>query len=75
MDGFIKSTLNAARNYTIFDFTCLKITLLSLGILAGAYFSDFFIAHVSVLWTIFIVSYIFIIYRTFFKYRRHDGKR
>jgi hypothetical protein len=67
MERFIQKILMATRNYSIMDFACLKITLISLGILLGAYFSKFFLNFTSFLWIVFIISYIWIMYRTFIK--------
>ncbi len=64
MRNFLNRLLESAKKYTIMDYACLKITLISLGILLGTYFSEFFLSHASLLWIIFIVSYIGIIYRT-----------
>lgn len=65
MKKILNRLLDAARNYTVWDYGCLKIVLISLGILLGTYFSNFFLRYTSLLWAIFIVSYIRIIYRTF----------
>lgn len=68
MSAFIKRLLKAARKYTVMDYAFLKITLVSFGILLGAYFSQFFLNHTSFLWVIFILSYLWIMYRTFIKH-------
>jgi hypothetical protein len=41
------------------------VTLLFCGILVGAYFSDFFLKHILFPWIVFILSYLWIMYRTF----------
>jgi small multidrug resistance family-3 protein len=58
----------AARKFSVVDYACFKITLLSLGILIGAYFSEFFLSQTIFLWFVFIVSYLWIMYRTFYKH-------
>lgn len=68
MMNFTERVMRAAKKYTVWDFACLKITLLSLGILIGAYFADFFLAYAVILWPVFIFSYIWIMYKTFIKY-------
>lgn len=68
MKTLIERLLRAGRKYTLIDFACLKITLVSLGILLGAYLSNFFLNYTTILWIIFIVSYLWIIYRTFIKH-------
>lgn len=65
MKIFLNRLLESAKKYTIMDYACLKITLISLGILLGTYFSKFFLSYNSLLLTIFIISCIWIIYRTF----------
>ncbi len=68
MNKFIKRVLKATSKYTVMDFACLKITLVFLGILLGAYFSEFFLNHTVFLWIVFIISYVGIMYRTFIKH-------
>jgi uncharacterized membrane protein len=68
MNTFIQKALKASRNFTVIDYACLKIALIFLGILLGTYFSKFFFSHTTFLWIIFIISYLFIMYRTFIKY-------
>ena len=68
MKGFIDKALNAARSYDIWDYGCLKITLISCGIILGAYLVQFFIQYIIIVWAVFILSYIWVIYKTFFKY-------
>jgi len=69
MKNLINKLLGAAKKYTVLDYSLLKITLVSLGILIGTYFSNFFSNYTSLLWIIFLVSYIGIIYRTFIKHK------
>jgi hypothetical protein len=64
MRTFLSKLLDSARKYTIMDYVFFKITLISLGILLGTYFSKFFSSHTLLLWIIFAVSYIYIIYKT-----------
>jgi len=67
MKNLINKALKSTRNYNIFDFGCLKISLMSFGILVGAYFSKFFLNNILLVWTIFIISYALIMYKTFIK--------
>ena len=69
MKKLINKLLGAAKNYTVLDYSLLKISLISLGILIGTYFSNFFSNYTSLLWIIFLVSYIWIIYRTIIKHK------
>ena len=68
MRAFIERALKAARKYTVMDYGFLKITLLSFGILLGAYFAQFFLNYTSFLWVVFIFSFLWIMYRTFIKH-------
>jgi uncharacterized membrane protein len=68
MKGFMDKAFHAGRKYTALDFAIFKLCLISLGILAGAYFAHFFLNLTTLLWIIFILSYIFVMYRTFVKY-------
>ena len=65
MRSYIEYAMSAVRKYTVWDFAWLKITLISLGILLGTYFADFFLHYTVALWIIFAVSYLLILYRTF----------
>jgi len=68
MKGFIDKALNAAKSYSLWDYGWLKLILTSFGILVGTYFAQFFIQYISVVWVVFILTAIWIVYRTFFKY-------
>lgn len=68
MKGFIDKALNAAKSYDVWDFGCLKITLISCGIILGTYLSQFFIQCMTTVWAVFILSYVWIMYKTFVKY-------
>ncbi|KJS84272.1 MAG: hypothetical protein JM58_11295 [Peptococcaceae bacterium BICA1-8] len=68
MRAIIDRTLGAAGKYTAWDFAFLKISLVCLGILLGAYFAKFFLSYTTFLWVVFIASYLWIMYRTFFKH-------
>jgi len=68
MKTLIKRILEATRKYTIMDYACLKIALLSLGIILGAYLSQFFLNYTSFLWVVYIASFLWILFRTFLKH-------
>ncbi len=68
MNTFINRILKATGKYTIVDFAFLKTALLALGILLGTYFTEFFSGYTSLLWIIYIISFFWIMYRTFFKH-------
>ncbi len=68
MADMIERVMNATRRYTVMDFGCLKIAVLAAGILLGVYFYQFSLANITWLWIIFVVSLLWIMYRTFIKY-------
>lgn len=68
MKRLIDRMLQAARQYNLWDYGCLKIALFTLGIIFGAYFSKFFLSFISVIWILFIITYVWIIYKTLIKY-------
>lgn len=70
MSVLIQRPLEAARNFTLFDYAGFKTALIFLGVLLGAYFSEFFLKHIAWVWIIFILSYLWIMYRTFVKHMR-----
>lgn len=67
MKEFINQVLKSARNYTVWDYGILKISLTSLGILLGTYFSQFFIKNILWVWIVYLISFIFITFKTFKK--------
>ncbi len=69
MKKLISKVLNATKNYNVWDFGWLKVTLCALGIILGAYFSQFFLRHMTIVWIVFIVGYVWIMYKTFIKYK------
>ena len=66
MNSLIQRLLSASRKFSLIDFVFFKITLVSIGLLLGAYFSRFFLGIASILWPVFIISYLWLMYRTFF---------
>lgn len=70
MKEWISKVFESTKQYTVWDFGFLKVCLFSMGILFGVYFSQFFLPYISIVWLIAIVSYVFIMYKTFVKYFR-----
>ena len=68
MRDFIERAMAASRKYTVLDMACFKFALVALGVLFGAYFSRFFLNYINIVWVIFLVTYIWIMYRTFAKH-------
>ena len=67
MKKFIEMLLKRAHRYTLSDFACLKLCLLSLGVAIGAYFSAFFMNWLFAVCSIFVMSWLWIMWRTFGK--------
>lgn len=70
MFEFIDSIIKAANRYTFWDYFFLKTMVLVFGILIGTYFASFFIDHTLFLWLVFLVTYVYIMYRTFIKHMK-----
>ena len=70
MSNLIQRLINAARKFSVVDYGAFKITLLTAGILIGVYFAPLLMSYKTPLWIVFIVSFIWIGYRTFFKHMR-----
>jgi hypothetical protein len=68
MRKFFDKAINSVRQYSLWDWGWLKITLFSFGLLIGVYFAQVLSQYVTFIWAIFIFSYIWIIYQTFFQY-------
>jgi hypothetical protein len=68
MGSLIKRVLVAANQYTVWDFGFLKIALLSIGLLIGAYYPQFIHSIAGILWPVFLLSLAWILYMTFAKY-------
>lgn len=59
MNALIIRLMQAVRHFTAFDFAIFKIGLLSIGILLGVYFADFFLQFTSALWFVAIAAFAF----------------
>lgn len=70
MFEFIDRIIKAANKYTFWDYFFLKTTVLVFGILIGTYFASFFIDYTLFLWLVFLVTYVYIMYRTFIKHMK-----
>lgn len=70
MKGLIDRLMEATKKYSVWDYGFLKITLFSAGLLMGAYFAPFLLNYMSLLWIVFIVSFVWIGYRSFIKHMR-----
>ncbi len=68
MNNFVNKAMNAAKKYTVWDFGLFKLCLFSLGIIFGVYFYTFFSTYMPIVWAIFIASWAWLVYKTFFKY-------
>ncbi len=61
MCSLINTLMNAMRKFTVVDLGLFKIYLVSVGVLLGSYFSAFFIRHISVVWTVAVVTLIIVV--------------
>lgn len=68
MKKLIKRALNSAKEYSVWDFGILKVSLICLGILLGTYFSDFFLSKIVFVWILYLATFALILYKTFIKY-------
>ncbi len=68
LGSFVENVLEAARNYNVVDYTLFKFCLLAIGVLLGVYFVAFWEQYLALVWLVAILTYIFIIYKTFFVY-------
>lgn len=70
MASFVKKLVDAAHRFTAFDFAVFKLTLLSAGILLGAYFSPFFLQNITVVWIVGGLCWVLLMLQVFTNYRR-----
>ena len=70
MKKFIDNMLQRTRKYTLWDFGALKVALVAVGVLFGAYFSKFFLDNIVIVWIIFVVTYLLIMFKTLVVYRK-----
>lgn len=64
----VAKLLDAARRFSAFDFAAFKICLLAFGVLLGAYFSEFFLAHIVYVWVLAIIAWTIVMIQVFRKY-------
>ncbi len=65
MANFISRMLDVAHRFTAFDFAIFKLCLLSIGILLGTYFWDFFLRFLTEVWIIAVIALIYLLVQTF----------
>ena len=64
---FLDKLMQGARMYSVFDFGMLKLALVFAGILIGAYFANFFVEYIVVVWILAGFCCGWIIIRTLIK--------
>lgn len=69
MANVFKKLVDAAHRFTAYDFTIFKLTLLSAGILLGAYFSRFFLENITIVWIVGLLCWVVLMWRLLGKYR------
>ena len=67
MKNLIQKLMDKARNFSALDFALFKITLLSAGILIGTYLSSFIMPVIWFVWVVFVISYLYMIYISFYR--------
>lgn len=70
MAKLIQQLMKAVQHFTIVDFALFKICLIAIGILLGTYLSAFFSQHLSIIWGVAIVTYIFLLIQVFRYYKK-----
>ncbi len=70
MSTFIRRLLDAAHTFTAVDFAIFKVCLLAIGVLLGAYFSQFFMEYIDFIWVIGILTWVFLMVRVTRFFRR-----
>ncbi len=68
MKKFIEHVLKATRKYNVMDWSILKVCLIALGIILGTYFASFFRTILPIVWIILILTYVWIMLKTFTTY-------
>ncbi|NLD22340.1 MAG: hypothetical protein GX664_07725 [Bacteroidales bacterium] len=71
MKCLIEKFLSGARNYGVMDFGMLKISMILIGIIVGAYFSEFFLSYKTILWIVAIACCLSILAITIKKSIKH----
>lgn len=66
-DDAVNYSVERAKEFGIFEFAMLKICLISLGLWLGSVFASFFKRFRVVLFIGFVASYIYLIWRLFFR--------
>ncbi len=59
--------LKKIKKFSIWDFICYEVALVSIGILLGTYFSVFFKEKIIIIWIITLITYLYIIFKVFNK--------
>ena len=65
MKAWIEKVYGTTKNYSMLDFGILKICLFSIGVLFGVYFIHFVSTYLILFWILAIITYLYIIYKTF----------
>ncbi len=65
MFNIVGKIMNAARKYTVLDYGFFKFLMITFGILLGVYFKQPLLNFIWLIWTIFVVSAIWMTYKIF----------
>ncbi len=60
MKSLIKRIEAAAQRFCAVDYALFKLYLAAVGVLLGAYFAPFFVAHICWVWVVAVVAGVYI---------------
>lgn len=63
MGSIVEKIMNAARKYNVLDYGFFKFLMISFGILLGVYFESFLHSVIWIVWTVMIVSALWMMYK------------
>lgn len=63
MKKFIEKMQRAANKFTVVDYACFKIYMISVGVLLGVYFALFLRIYINAIWSVAILAGLFTILR------------
>lgn len=69
LKDFISVMLKRTKKFTFLDYGILKTCVFFIGILAGAYFYEFFLEINGLIWAIALTTYAWVVYILFVKYK------
>ncbi|MDP4109387.1 MAG: hypothetical protein Q8878_05085 [Bacillota bacterium] len=71
---FVDFLMDKVSELSILDFALMKMALISFGVIIGAFFSKFFRKFQAIFWFFAIFSYIYLIYKIFFRDKNYFSR-